>query len=89
MRMLLTQSEQNKNNKTKVEMRRLVLSVSLDPVALDQACVDIVFNMTATEGNDNAPLKERISSRHGTHTIDHAEKIGLGSKTYTLVNIDK
>lgn len=89
MRMLLTQSEQNKNNKTKVEMRKLVLSVSLDPVALDQACVDIVFNMTATEGNDNAPLKERISSRHGTHTIDHAEKIGLGSKTYTLVNIDK
>ena len=89
MRMLLTQSEQNKNNKTKVEMRRLVLSVSLDPVALDQACVDIVFNKTATEGNDNAPLKERISSRHGTHTIDHAEKIGLGSKTYTLVNIDK
>lgn len=62
---------------------------SLDPVALDQACVDIIFNMTASEGNNNAPLKERISSRHGTHTIEHAEKIGLGSRKYTLVNIDR
>lgn len=62
---------------------------SLDPVALDQACVDIIFNMTASEGNDNAPLKERISSRHGTHTIEHAEKIGLGSRKYQLINIDK
>jgi len=62
---------------------------SLDPVALDQACVDIIFNMTASEGNDNGPLKERIESRHGTHTIDHAERIGLGSKTYRLIDIDK
>lgn len=62
---------------------------SLDPVALDQACVDIIFNMTASEGNDNAPLKERISSRHGTHTIEHAEKIGLGSRKYQLISIDK
>lgn len=62
---------------------------STDPVALDQACVDIIFNMKPSEGNDNAPLIERIRSRHGTHTIDHAEKIGLGSKTYKLVNIDK
>lgn len=62
---------------------------SLDPVALDQACVDIIFNMTASEGNDNAPLKERISSRHGTHTIEHAEKIGLGSRKYRLISIDK
>lgn len=62
---------------------------SLDPVALDQACVDIIFNMTASEGNDNTPLKERISSRHGTHTIEHAEKIGLGSRKYQLISIDK
>lgn len=62
---------------------------STDPVALDQACVDIIFNMKPSEGNDNAPLIERIRSRHGTHTIDHAEKIGLGSKTYRLVNIDE
>lgn len=62
---------------------------SLDPVALDQACVDIIFNMTPSEGNDNAPLVERISSRHGTHTIEHAEKIGLGSRKYRLISIDK
>ncbi|MCQ2192359.1 MAG: DUF362 domain-containing protein [Paludibacteraceae bacterium] len=71
-----------------VRMKDYGILASLDPVALDQACVDIVFNMTASEGNDNAPLKERISSRHGTHTIDHAEKIGLGTKKYKLVNID-
>lgn len=61
---------------------------STDPVALDQACVDIIFNMKPSEGNDNAPLMERISSRHGTHTIDHAEKIGFGSKKYELISID-
>lgn len=62
---------------------------STDPVALDQACVDIIFNMTPSDGNDNAPLKERITSRHGIHTIEHAEEIGLGSRKYELVNIDK
>lgn len=62
---------------------------STDPVALDQACVDIIFNMTPEEGNDNAPLIERINSRHGTHTIDHAAKIGLGSKEYEIIDLDK
>lgn len=62
---------------------------STDPVALDQACVDIIFNMTPSANNDNAPLKERITSRHGIHTIEHAEKIGLGSRKYQIVNIDK
>ncbi len=62
---------------------------STDPVALDQACVDIVFNMVPSEGNDNRPLMERITSRHGTHTIDYAEKIGLGSRKYELINIDR
>jgi hypothetical protein len=57
-------------------------------VALDKACVDIIFNMTPSEGNDNGPLKQRISSRHGIHTIEHAAKIGLGSMNYEIVNID-
>lgn len=60
---------------------------STDPVALDKACVDIIFNMKAYEGNDNAPLIERINSRHGTHTIDHAAAIGLGSLNYELIDI--
>lgn len=62
---------------------------STDPVALDKACVDIIFNMHPTEGNDNAPLIERINSRHGLHTIDHAAAIGLGSLDYEIVDLDK
>lgn len=62
---------------------------STDPVALDKACVDIIFNMTPSDGNDNAPLIERINSRHGTHTIDHAAAIGLGSLNYEIIDIDK
>ena len=72
-----------------VKMKDYGILASLDPVALDQACVDIIFNMQPSDGNDNAPLIERIKSRHGTHTIDWAEKIGLGSKNYTIVNLDK
>ncbi|MDR0456077.1 MAG: DUF362 domain-containing protein [Treponema sp.] len=56
---------------------------SLDPVALDQACVDLVY--AAKDGKD---LVERIESRNGLLTINHAEKIGLGSKAYQLVRID-
>lgn len=62
---------------------------STDPVALDKACTDIIFNMTPGEGNDNAPLVERINSRHGTHTIDRAAEIGLGSLEYTIINLDE
>ena len=61
---------------------------STDPVALDQACVDLVFTHEGGENDDPAPLIERIKSRHGTHTIDHAEKIGLGTKQYKLISID-
>lgn len=62
---------------------------STDPVALDKACVDIIFNMQASEGNDNEPLIERINSRHGTHTIDHAAAIGLGSLEYEIIDLDR
>lgn len=61
---------------------------STDPVALDQACVDLVFNHKGSDGDNPDPLIERIKTRHGTHTIDHAEKIGLGSKKYKIVSID-
>lgn len=62
---------------------------STDPVALDKACVDIIFNIQPSEGNDNAPLIERINSRHGLHTIEHAEAIGLGTTNYEIVNLDE
>lgn len=61
---------------------------STDPVALDRACLDIIFDITPEEGNDNGPLIERIKSRHGIHIVDYAEQIGLGSTKYELVNID-
>ena len=56
---------------------------SLDPVALDQACVDLV-----SQAEGNAALLQRMESRHGIHTLEHAEEIGLGSRTYELVNLD-
>ena len=58
---------------------------STDPVALDQACVDLIY--TQKDG-DGASLVSRIESRNGLHTLEHAEEIGLGSRTYNLVNID-
>ena len=57
---------------------------SFDPVAVDQACIDLVY-----QAEDNAALVERIESRNGLHTLEHAEEIGLGSRTYELVNIDE
>lgn len=56
---------------------------SVDPVALDQACVDLIY-----EAEDNASLVKRIESRNGLHTLEYAEQIGLGSRTYKLGNID-
>lgn len=61
---------------------------STDPVALDQACVDIIYSITPEEGNDPRALIERIEQKHGVHTIEHAEKIGLGSRQYKLISID-
>lgn len=71
------------------EMKDVGILASLDPVALDQACLDLVFNHKSGEGDNNAALVERISSRHGTHTVDYAEQIGLGTKKYKLINIGK
>ena len=71
----------------KPEMQDLGIMASLDPVALDQACVDMVMNYDGKPGDDNKPLIERITTRHGTHTIDHAEKIGLGSKKYKVIKL--
>jgi uncharacterized Fe-S center protein len=62
---------------------------STDPVALDQACLDLVFNHTNQAGDTAKPLTERIQKLHGTHTVDYAEQIGLGSKKYELISIDK
>lgn len=61
---------------------------STDPVALDKACLDLIFNHQGGEGDDPEPLKERIKQRHGTHTVEYAEKIGLGTQKYNLISLD-
>ncbi len=70
------------------EMKDIGIMASLDPVALDKACLDIVFNYHSSDGDNASPLQERINSRHGTHIVDYAEQIGLGNMNYQLVNID-
>ena len=62
---------------------------SLDPVALDQACFDIVTKIHNDEHNNTRPLLDRIEKLHGTHIMEWGEKIGLGSRQYTLVSLDK
>ena len=71
------------------EMKDVGILASLDPVALDQACVDLVFNYPSSEGDDAAALIERINSRHGIHILEHSAAIGLGSREYELRSIDK
>lgn len=58
---------------------------SLDPVALDQACLDLVY---ASDDEGKADLIERIESRHGVHTIEAAAEIGIGSREYELTDMD-
>ena len=67
------------------EMADLGIYASLDPVAVDRACVDAVFNSTDP---GKAALIERINSRHGTHTLDYAEQIGLGTQKYEIVTLE-
>lgn len=69
------------------EMKDIGILASTDPVALDQACLDLVYAVKPSEGNNNQPLIERIESRNGKHTVDYAEKIGLGTKKYELINL--
>lgn len=71
-------------NPAEPDMHDIGILASKDPVALDQACIDLVY--TAEDGGS---LIDRIESRNGLHTLDHVERIGLGSRAYKLVNIDE
>ena len=70
-------------NPAEPDMHDIGILASTDPVAVDQACVDLIY--TAPDG---ASLIERIESRNGVHTLDYAEEIGLGSQTYELISLD-
>ena len=68
---------------TEVDMHDIGIFASTDPVALDQACVDQVF-----EAKDGASLQGRILEKNGIHILTHAENIGFGNRVYKLVDID-
>ena len=63
-------------------MQDIGILVSLDPVAIDQACLDLIY---ASDDPGKAHLIERIESRNGAHTIEMAAKHGYGSKEYELI----
>ena len=65
------------------EMADIGILASLDPTALDRACVDLVY-----AAPDGSALIERMESRNGAHILEHAEAIGLGSQSYELVDLD-
>ena len=72
-----------------VKLEDYGILASTDPVALDQACVDIINQQKVTATNDPTDLLNRIDKQHGIHTIEWAEKIGLGSRKYHIVSVDK
>lgn len=59
--------------------------VSTDPIAIDQACIDLVYQCS-DPGKPH--LLERIESRNGVHTIEAAAELGYGTRSYTLVQVD-
>lgn len=67
------------------QMGDIGILASLDPVALDKACTDLV---RASTDHGKVHLIERIDSRHGMHTLEYGEQIGLGSQTYELITLD-
>lgn len=71
------------SNPAEPDMHDIGILASLDPVALDQACIDLVYGAP-----DGSSLIQRIESRNGLHTLEHTETIGFGSRDYTLVDID-
>lgn len=71
-------------NPAEPDIHDIGILASTDPVAIDQAAIDLCF---AAEGSES--LKQRVERQNGLHTLEHAEEIGLGSRTYELVNIDE
>ena len=67
------------------QMGDIGILASLNPVALDKACTDLV---RSSKDHGKIHLIERIDSRHGMHTLDYAEQLGIGSQKYELVELD-
>lgn len=71
-------------NPAEPDMHDIGILASTDPVALVQACIDLVY-----AAPDGESLINRIESRNGIHTLEHAEQIGLGKRSYVLTSIDE
>ncbi len=65
-------------------MKDIGILASLDPVAIDEACIDLVRN---SDDPGKEHFMERVTSKHGTHTIDVAFELGVGAKEYELIEI--
>ena len=65
-------------------MNDIGILASTDPIAIDQACLDLVYRSNDPGKNH---LIERIESRHGVHTIEAAADLGFGSREYELVEV--
>ena len=59
--------------------------ISLDPIAIDQACIDLVY---ASEDPGKEQLIQRIESRNGILTIEAAAELGFGSREYELIEVE-
>lgn len=67
-------------------MKDIGILASLDPIATDQACIDLVYN-SKDPGRDH--FVERVERQHGIHTIEAAVELGFGTREYELIDIDK
>ena len=66
-------------------MKDIGILASLDPIAIDQACIDLV---NKSDDPGKAHFLERVNSRNGVHTIEAAEELGFGSRKYELIEIE-
>lgn len=71
-------------NPAEPDIHDIGILASNDPVAIDQAAIDLCF---AAEGSES--LKQRVERQNGLHTLEHGEEIGLGSRNYNLINIQE
>ena len=66
-------------------MKDIGILASLDPIAVDKACIDLIYN-SKDPGRDH--FVERVERQHGTHTIEAAEELGFGTTDYELISVD-
>ncbi len=67
-------------------MADIGILASLDPIAIDQACIDLVY--AAKDDPGQAHFLERVESRSGVHTIEAAAELGFGSREYELIEVE-